>query len=50
MNGIEEALEAKSTPELQRILKRLKQDLILGLQHSYLQTQMPENVTSLQLL
>ena len=31
MNGIEEALEARSTIELQRILKRLKQDLILGM-------------------
>lgn len=30
VNGIEEALEAKSTPELYRILRRLKQDLILG--------------------
>ncbi|KAF6029955.1 hypothetical protein EB796_011743 [Bugula neritina] len=29
VNGIEEALEAKSTPELYRILRRLKQDLIL---------------------
>ena len=30
MNGIEEALEAKTTQELHRILKRIKQELILG--------------------
>lgn len=31
MTSIEEALEAKSTHELYRILKKLKQELLLGI-------------------